>query len=144
MAYKYKNTIKGGAEKLIDGIENIEMFLDEEDHWNFHDSEIESFGWDVKTQTFTVTVNLIGCRFPESLGIIDKTKDVLLDLHFVGFPTLTMNQVELNSWQYITEIEITNVRKFLECWFNGYAIKVASERLIVDKPRVVDTRHSEE
>ena len=46
MTYKYSKTIRDGAEKLIDGIENIEMFLGDDDDWNFHDSEIYSFHWD--------------------------------------------------------------------------------------------------
>lgn len=55
MAYKYNKTIMNGAEKLIDGIENIEMFLDDNDEWNFHDSEIRSFYWDRAKKTFSVT-----------------------------------------------------------------------------------------
>lgn len=55
MAYKYNKTIINGAEKLIDGIENIEMFLDDNDEWNFHDSEIRSFYWDRAKKTFSVT-----------------------------------------------------------------------------------------
>lgn len=64
MAYKYNKTIMNGAEKLIDGIENIEMFLDDNDDWNFHDSEIYSFHWDRDKREFVASIELIGCAFP--------------------------------------------------------------------------------
>jgi hypothetical protein len=40
MAYKYNKTIVNDAENLIRGIDNIELFLDDDDDLNFHDSQI--------------------------------------------------------------------------------------------------------
>lgn len=93
MAYKYNNTIKNSAEKLIDGIEYIEMFLDDEDAWNFHDSEIYSFHYDRDSETFTVTVDLMGCDFSK-LEDFDYESTVLLDLHFEGCINIHMPNVE--------------------------------------------------
>nr|WP_321372926.1 hypothetical protein [uncultured Bacteroides sp.] len=80
MAYKYSRTIRNSSEKLIDGIENIEMFLGEEDNWNFHDSEIRSFHWDSVEKRATVTVLPIGLT-PDIEGWSSET-DTLLDMHF--------------------------------------------------------------
>ncbi len=82
MAYKYNRTIMNGAEKLIDGIENIEMFLGDDDAWNFHDYEIYSFNWDRYTKTLTVTVEPIG--FLPDIEGWDGKSTILLDFHFEG------------------------------------------------------------
>ncbi|MBR3080761.1 MAG: hypothetical protein IKH01_13275 [Prevotella sp.] len=34
-----------GAYELIEGIENMEMFLTEDDKWQFHDSDIRDIHW---------------------------------------------------------------------------------------------------
>ena len=135
MAYKYNKTIMNGAEKLIDGIENIEMFLGDDDAWNFYDSEIYSFHYDRDTKTFTVTVDLIGCDFSK-LEDFDYESTVLLDLHFVGCIDIHMPNVDFMC-PYIYEIEISKNHKLIECWFNGYPIRVTSKRLQVDKPRII-------
>ena len=135
MAYKYNRTIMNGAEKLIDGIENIEMFLGDEDAWNFHDSEIYSFHYNRDTKTFTVTVDLMGCDFSK-LEDFDYESTVLLDLHFEGCIELHMTNVDLMS-PYLQEIIFTKSRKWIECNFNGYPIRVTSERLRVGKPRII-------
>lgn len=135
MAYKYNKTIMNGAEKLIDGIENIEMFLGDDDAWNFHDSEIYSIHYDRDTKTFTVTVDLIGCDFSK-LEDFDYESTVLLDLHFEGCIDIHMPNVDFMC-PYIYEIEISKSHKMIECWFNGYPIRVTSKRLRVDKPRVI-------
>ncbi|GCB35200.1 hypothetical protein [Bacteroides faecalis] len=111
--YKYHKTIKNGSEKLIDGIENIEMFLDDNNDWNFHDSEIHSFHWDRDTKTFTVSVELIGCGFPELEGW-DGDAPVILDFHFEGCVEVHMPNVDLWSPQYIYEIGISIYNKYLE------------------------------
>ena len=134
MAYKYNKTIMNGAEKLIDGIENIEMFLDDNDDWNFHDSEIKSFHWDRDDRIFTVTVEPIGFS-PEIEGEGDDVM-ILLDLHFEDCFDIHMPNMDLTA-PYINEIEISKDRKCIECWFNGYPIRVTSHRLRVDKPRFI-------
>lgn len=134
MAYKYSRTIRNGAEKLIDGIENIEILLGDDDNWDFHDSEIYTFHWDRETRTFTVTVLPVGCIFPQIEGW-DGESTLLLDFHFEDCIEIHMPNAELGEADYIYEIEISKSRGYLECWFNGYPIRVTSERLRVDKPR---------
>lgn len=137
MAYKYCNTIKNGAEILIDGIKNIEMFLDDKDEWNFHDSEIASFGWDKDKKTFTVTIELYGCDYP-NIEWRDSKSTVLLDFHFEDCIEIHMNHVDLHSQQIIQEIEISKFNDYIECCFNGYPIRVTSKRLRINKPRVAN------
>jgi len=136
MPYKYNKTIMNGAERLIEGIENIEMFLDDNDDWNFHDSEIYSLHWDISTKTFTVSVYLIGCDFYK-LKDYDSNSKVILDLHFEKCLEVHMPNVSLCNSQYIYEIGMSIHNGYLECWFDGYPIKITSERLRVDHPRVL-------
>lgn len=138
MSYKYHKTIMNGAEKLIDGIENIEMFLDDEDAWNFHDSSIYSFNWDRDERIFTVIVEPLG--FSPDIDGWDGESTILLDFHFEGCIEVHMNHLDLWSPQYISEISISKVKGGLECWFDGYPIMVCSERLRVDKPRYIETK----
>lgn len=136
MAYKYNKTIMNGAEELIDGIENIEMFLDDNDDWNFHDSEIRSFYWDRAKRTFSVTIEPFGCDYPD-IEEYDKDSAMILDFHFVDVVEVHMPHVNLWSPEYVYEIEISKDRDWIECWFNGFCMRVASKRLQVDKPRVI-------
>ena len=138
--YKYNRTIRDGAEALIDGIENIEMFLDDNDHWNFHDSKIRSFYWDNETLEFTVTVDLVGYGFYK--GEIDKNLQPLLDFHFKDCDEIKMDMVDMYAG-FINEIEISRDRDYLECWFNGICVGVSCRRLCVDKPRFVPDEDDE-
>ncbi|MBR5956840.1 MAG: hypothetical protein IKZ99_00590 [Salinivirgaceae bacterium] len=131
--YKYNRTIRDGAEALIDGIENIEMFLGDEDHWNFHDSSIRSFHWDNETGEFTVTVEPIG--YGCFKGEIDKDLQPLLDFHFEDCVEIKMDVEVIGA--YINDIKISRDRDYLECCFNGICVGVACRRLRVDKPRFV-------
>ena len=130
--YKYHKTIIGGAEALIDGIENIEMFLDDNDDWNFHDSLIRSYCWDDESEIMTITIEPLGCKFIEG-----ETKDnkPLLDFHFEDCVDIEMHMNNVHERIYEIEISIHNT--FIECWFNGIGIRVTSKRLRVDKPRFV-------
>lgn len=129
--YKYYKTIKNGAEKYIDGIENIEMFLGEDDDWNFHDSEIRDVVWDVMNHEMTVTVEPIG-YFPNIEG---EARDLapLLDFHFENVINVKMDY----NGERIYSIAFSIYNKWLECWFNGCCIRVTGERVRVDKPRFV-------
>lgn len=131
--YKYNSTIRGGAEALIDGIENIEMFLDDEDAWNFHDSEINSFYWDNEKKVMTVTVEPIG--YGADIEGDAKDKRPLLSFHFEDCIDVEMHMN--NVYEHIYEIEISRFKQFIECWFNGVGIRVTSRSLRVDKPRFV-------
>ncbi len=130
--YKYNKTIIVGAEKLIDGIEMIEMFLDDDDDWNFHDSEIKSFLWNAQERTVIVSIEPIGYA-PDIDGLEDG-KIPLLDFHFLNVFEVHM---DLYVDNFINEIEISNKRGYLQCWFNGYGINIISERLRVEPPRFV-------
>lgn len=103
MAYKYCNTIKNGAEILIDGIENIEIFLDDKEEWNFHDSEIASFWWDKTKKSFIVTIELYGSDY-HNIEWCDNKSAVLLDFLFEDCIEIHMKHVELHSQQIIQEI----------------------------------------
>lgn len=135
--YKYNRTITNGAEELIDGIENIEMFLGDDDNWNFHDSEIRSFNWDRDKKEFVVSVELIGCAFPKIEGW-DGDAPVILDFHFKDCIEIHMPNVDMWGAPYIFEIEISRSRDMIECWFDGYTIRITSHRLRVDKPRIIN------
>lgn len=141
MPYKYNKTIKNGAERLIDGIENIEMFLGEEDAWNFHDSEIHSIQWDRDSKTFSVTIDLIGCDFSQLEGY-NYHDNVLLEFHFTKVAEVHMPHVDMWNCEYIYEIEISKDRNWLECWFNGFCMRVVSERLRVEKPRIIKKKNT--
>ena len=45
---KSSNMIDDGAVKIITDIENNEVFLEENDQWQFHDSGISDIHWDDK------------------------------------------------------------------------------------------------
>ena len=133
MPYKYNKTITGGAERFIDGIENIEMFLDEQDNWNFHDSDLKSFSYDNDEQRFTITIEPIG--FLPTIEGLDEDKIVLLDFHFEGVIELEMSCLTETD---ISEIEFSVYNKeWLNCWLDNCGIRVQSQRVRVDKPRFV-------
>lgn len=49
-----------GAYKLIEGIENMELFLTEDDKWQFHDSDIHDIHWNNQNRTLDLTIEPIG------------------------------------------------------------------------------------
>lgn len=134
MSYKYSRTIQNGAEALIDGIENIEMFLGDEDNWRFHDSDIKSFHWDRDTRTFTVTV--LPMAYSTVIDGFDDEDTILLDFHFEDWIEIHIPEFTSCDYWEINELEIIKVNDHLECWFHGHAIRIKSYRLRVDKPRL--------
>lgn len=136
MPYKYNETVKDGAEELIDDIKYMELFFNDEDHWNFHDSEIRSLHWDADKRTVKVTVEPLGCSY-EKLKRWTPDKTVLLDFIFIDVLEIYSNCPVDN---YITEIEISKYNGYLECWFNGYCIRITSKRLRFGRPRLVTTK----
>jgi hypothetical protein len=130
MAYKYNKTIVNGAEKLISGIENIELFLDDDDDWNFHDSQVYSFHWDGVQEQLTITIIPIG------YGTIDGDKEgmmPLIDFHFEKVDELNFN---FCLPEYILEMAIIRNTYGLDCHINGIA-QITCRSLTVDKPRFV-------
>lgn len=53
---KSANMIDEAAIRMINGIENIEVFLEENDQWQFHDSDINNIHWDDMERRLDVTV----------------------------------------------------------------------------------------
>jgi hypothetical protein len=129
--YKYSRTIRNGAEKFIDGIGNIEKFLDDEDNWNFHDSELHSFHWDEHTRIFSVVVIPIGCR--TDIEGWDDGLMPLLEFHFSGTDEVKM---DLFPPYYIEEIIITQ-NKGVECFIGGYGIYIHCSSITVEAPKFV-------
>lgn len=129
---KSSNMIDEGAAKMIIGIENIEVFLEENDQWQFHDSDISEIHWDDKERQLDVTVSPTFC-----VGI-DYDYNILeprLDFHFTGVISLNF---EFNECGYVDEISIKKISNgFLDTWFECYMLNVTSRGLIVDKPRFV-------
>lgn len=123
----------GGAERFIDGIENIEIFLDEQGDWNFHDSELKSFSYDNDEQQFTITIEPIG--FEPTIEGLDESNIVLLDFHFEGVIEIEMSCLTETD---IFEMEFSVYNKeWLNCWFDNCGIRIMSQRVRVDKPRFV-------
>lgn len=126
------NTVKEEAVKYITGIENLELFIDEEDEWNFHDSEIRSIHWDDKTRILDVTVEPMGYspKLPED----GPDKSPRLDFHFHDVVEINL---QWNTVGFIFELDITEKNGFLVCYFDSYTMVVTSSKLVIDKPRFV-------
>lgn len=82
------------------------------------------------------TIEPFGCDYPDIEGF-DKDSSMLLDFHFIDVAEVHMPHVDLWTCEYIYEIEISKDRGWIECWFNGFCMRVASKRLQVDEPRIV-------
>lgn len=136
--YKYDRTIKDGAEKLIDGIENLEMFL--EDNERFHDCGIYSFCWDNESGDLIITVEALTHRF--FAGEYGNMLP-LLDFHFEHPIEVKMDMDP--GIAIIDEMEISKSKynEFLVCEFGQVCISITSHRLRVDKPRFVPLKDDE-
>jgi hypothetical protein len=131
MAYKYNKTIVNGAETLISGIENIELFLDDDDDWNFHDSQIYSFHWDGVQERLTISIIPIGYG-----TTIEEDKEgvmLLVDFHFEKVDNLNIN---FYLPEYILDMSITKNKYGLDCYIDGIA-HIICRSMTVDKPRFV-------
>ena len=49
--------ITDDAVKFVTGIENIEVFLEENDEWQFHFSKVTEIHWDSEKKQLDVTIN---------------------------------------------------------------------------------------
>ena len=129
---KSANMIDDGAAKIITGIENIEIFLEDDDQWQFHDSGIRDIHWDDKERQLDVTVCPTFCV---GIDYDYKTLEPRLDFHFTGVISLNF---EFHDYGYVDEISIKKKKNgFLDTWFECYTLHVTSRGLTVDKPRFV-------
>ena len=128
---KSANMIDDAAVEMITGIENIEIFLEENDQWQFHDSGISDIHWDDKVRRLDITVCPTFCK---GIEYDYKTLKPILDFHFTGVYSV---KLEFNGCGYVDEISIKGDKGFLDTWFDCYTLNVTSRGLIVDKPRFV-------
>ena len=120
------------AYQLIEGIENMELFLTENDEWQFHDSDIRDIHWNNQNRTLDLTIEPIG--FSADVPWDRKTTMALLDFHYEG-----VGELELNCFGfcYIYELEINMKNGYLDCIFDSYILKILAKKLTIDKPRLV-------
>ena len=81
--------ITDDAVKFITGIENIEVFLKENDEWQFHFSKVTEIHWNSEKRQLDVTINppcCVGIEYDR------KKEEVFLDLHFTDVIDL--------KWEY--------------------------------------------
>ncbi len=128
---KSANMIEEAAVRMINGIENIEVFLEENDQWQFHDSDIKAIHWDDMEHRLDVTVCPTFCK---GIEYDHRNLDPQLDFHFTDVANL---KVDYNGCGCIDEISIKELNGFLDTWFDCYMLHVTSKGLIVDKPRFV-------
>ena len=126
---KSANMINDAAVRMISGIENIEVFLEENDQWQFHDSDIKTIHWDDMERRLDVTVCPTVCI---GIDYDHENLEPRLDFHFTGVVCL---KVDFNNCGYIDEISIKELNGFLDTWFDCYMLHVTSKGLIVDKLR---------
>ena len=121
-----------GAYELIEGIENMELFLTENDQWQFHDSDIRDIHWNNQNRTLDLTIEPIG--FSADVPWDRKTMTALLDFHYEG-----VGELELNCFGfcYIYELEINMKNGYLDCNFDSYILKILAKKLTINKPRLI-------
>ena len=128
---KSVNVITDDAVKFITGIENIEVFLKENDEWQFHFSKVTENHWNSEKRQFDVTINppcCVGIEYDQ------KKEDVFLDFHFTDIIDLKW---EYTQDDFADEISIKEFHGFLETWFDFITLNITSKGVIVDKPRFV-------
>ena len=126
---KSANMITDDAVKFITGIENIEVFLEENAEWQFHFSQVTEIHWNSEKRQLDVTVNPPCC-----VGIeYDRKKvEVFLDFHFTDVIDLKW---EYTQDDFADEISMKEFHGFLETWFDFIKLNITSKGVIVDKPR---------
>lgn len=133
---KSVNTIRDEAVPFVKGIKNLDVFIeDENDNWNFHDSEIRSIRWNEKLHTLDVTIEPIG--YAAIIPGDGPDKQALIDFHFKDVVEVNL---DWNTYGFIIELDITVENGFLTCYFDSYCMKVSSKRLSIGKPRFVNIK----
>lgn len=120
------------AYELITGIENMEVFLTENDEWQFHDSDIRDIHWNNQNRTLDLTIEPIG--FSAEVPWDRNTTTALLDFHYEGVEEFDLNCF---GFCYIFEIEIAMKNGYLESIFDSYILTILAKRLTIDKPRFI-------
>ena len=123
--------ITDDAVKMVTGIENIEIFLEDNDEWQFHFSKVTEIHWNSERRALDVAINPPCC-----VGIeYDRKKvEVFLDFHFIEVIDLKW---EYTQDDYADEISMKELNGFLETWFDFITLRVTSKGVVVDKPRFV-------
>ena len=123
--------ITDDAVKMVTGIENIEIFLEDNDEWQFHFSKVTEIHWNSERRALDVAINPPCC-----VGIeYDRKKvEVFLDFHLIEVIDLKW---EYTQDDYADEISMKELNGFLETWFDFITLRVTSKGVVVDKPRFV-------
>ena len=134
---KSANMITDDAVKMITGIENIEIFLEDNDEWQFHFSKVTEILWNSERRALDVAINPPCC-----VGIeYDRKKvEVFLDFHFIEVIDLKW---EYTQDDYADEISMKELNGFLETWFDFITLRVTSKGVVVDKPRFVPIKEND-
>jgi hypothetical protein len=129
--------ITDDAVKMVTGIENIEIFLEDNDEWQFHFSKVTEIHWNSERRALDVTINSPCC-----VGIeYDRKKvEVFLDFHFIDVVDLKW---EYAQDDYADEISMKELSGFLETWFDFITLRVTSKGVVVDKPRFVPIKEND-
>ena len=128
---KSANMITDDAVKFVTGIENIEVFLKENDEWQFHFSKVTEIHWNSEKRQLDVTINppcCVGIEYDR------KKEEVFLDFHFTDVIDLKW---EYTQDDFADEISMKEFHGFLETWFDFITLRITSKGVIVDKPRFV-------
>ena len=126
--------ITDDAVKMVTGIENIEIFLEDNDEWQFHFSKVTEIHWNSERRALDVAINPPCC-----VGIeYDRKKvEVFLDFHFIEVIDLKW---EYTQDDYADEISMKELNGFLETWFDFITLRVTSKGVVVDKPIFVQIK----
>lgn len=126
---KSANMITDDAVKFVTGIENIEVFLEENDEWQFHFSKVTEIHWNNEKRQLDVTINppcCVGIEYDR------KEVEVFLDFHFTDVIDLKW---EYTQDDFADEISMREFHGFLETRFDFITLNITSKGVIVDKPR---------
>lgn len=122
------NVVSDDALEMVNGIENLEFFLEEDDQWRFHDSLISDIKWDFDNKTVDLSVIVYGystVEYPEKGYYV-------LDFHFLDVVCVDYQKGD----DYIYNLDIDTEYGNLTCEFDTFFLKVVSKKLIVDAPRI--------
>ena len=103
---KSANMITDDAVKMVTGIENIEIFLEDNDEWQFHFSKVTEIHWNSERRALDVAINPPCC-----VGIeYDRKKvEVFLDFHFIEVIDLKWEYTQDDYADEISMKELTQL-----------------------------------